>query len=169
MIALAIGLSTVAVPVFAEYGTNKSKSYEKAEEKKDEKKEDKSKSEKSDKNEKLPLSAETLACVQTAVDTRDTAIITAFDAYSASVKTALETRKTALKAAWALTTSKERKDAIKKAWKEYTSTTKTAKNTLKTSRKAAWTKFKEDFKACKDITSAELNSDTTSEGADIQL
>lgn len=168
MLAIAIGLSTITMPVFADYSTNDSKSKTDSTVKNDDKSKS-DKSEKKDAKEKLPLSAETLACIQTAVDTRDTAIMTTFDTYYASVKTALDTRKTALKAAWALSTSKDRKNAISKAWQDYKSAAKTAKDVLKKDRKTAWEKFKTDFKACKGVSDPELNSDSNSEGADILL
>jgi len=172
MLAIAIGLSVIAVPVFAE-DSNKTQGTDKpvktADNGKDHKDGDKSKSDKKDANAQLPLSADTLTCVQTALDARDTAIFTAFDADYTATKATLSTRTTALKAAWALSTSKDRKNAISKAWKEYKTTTKTANDTMKKGRKDAWKKYKEDFKACKGVTEGELNSDTTSEGADVLL
>ena len=46
------------------------------------------------------LDAVTLACVQTAIDGRDNAIIAGLDAYYPAAKTALQTRQATLKAAW---------------------------------------------------------------------
>lgn len=178
MLAIAIALSTVAVPVFAEdsYKTSDTdktiKTDDNGKDDKDTDKSDKSKSDKKDKsdaNANIPLSAETLLCVQIAVDTRDTALLTAIEVDYTATKLALETRKTALKAAWALSTAKERKNAISKAWKEYKTALKSSNDTLKKARKTAWNKFKDDFKICKGITEGELNSDKNSEGSDVLL
>lgn len=90
-----------------------------------------------------------LACVQTAVEKRENAIISAFDTQSSVVKTALSARKDALKAAWAITDQKERHVAIKKAWSDFTVTAKKAKTQLRKDRDSAWETFRQDIKACK--------------------
>ncbi len=90
-----------------------------------------------------------VACIQTAVETRDTAIITAFDTYAVAVKAALTTRKDALKAGWALAIAKERRTAIMSAWKAYKTALQTARGALKASKKLAWDGFKTASKACK--------------------
>lgn len=90
-----------------------------------------------------------VACMQTAVETRDTAIVAAFDTYATAVKSALNTRKDALKIAWAITDRKERRTAIMTAWKNYKIAIKDAKSALKTSKKTAWDTFKTASKACK--------------------
>jgi hypothetical protein len=68
------------------------------------------------------------ACAQTAVRTRDDALIAALTA-----------RRDALVTAWGMTDVKERKTAIKAAWKTYHS-----------ARKSAWKTFKDTMKkTCK--------------------
>src|SRR3989344_5984228 len=85
-----------------------------------------------------------LACMQTAVDKRDSAIIAGVDAYHTAVKTALETRKTSLKAAWGITDRKERRAALKTAWRAYRTALKGARKGLHTSKNAVWAAFKAD-------------------------
>lgn len=94
-------------------------------------------------------SADALACVQTALDKRDNAIISAFDAFSATVKTALQTRRDALKTAWGLTDKRLRRLAIKKAWSDFGVATKTARRTLNKARLAAWVQYAKDGRVCK--------------------
>ena len=89
-----------------------------------------------------------LACMQTAVGKRDTAIISAFDVFYAATKQALETRKTALTSAWGITDKTQRKTALTAAWKVYKDTQKTARQTLNKARKDAWQNFYTDRKAC---------------------
>jgi len=105
-----------------------------------------------------------LPCMITAVDTRDSAIIAAWETFSGSVKTALQTRKDALKAAWAKTDKKERKEAIKTAWNNYKSAIKTARKALNEARKAAWKKFNSDRKICRG-----QGEDTSNESHDSNL
>jgi len=111
------------------------------------------------------LTAEVVTCVQTAVETRDTAIIAAVDKYTTAVKAAITARKDALKAAWALPTAKEMRPAIKAAWAAYKTSLKDARKVMKTDKKAAWDKFKADRKTCK----APNEIDNSSEGMDSQL
>src|SRR5437016_6324066 len=62
-----------------------------------------------------------LACVQAAVDKRETAIQGAFSTLSASVTRALTTRATALHAAWGLTVKADVKKGVNAAWSAYRS------------------------------------------------
>ena len=90
-----------------------------------------------------------LACMQTAVEKRDNAMIAAQDAYSASWKTALQTRRDELKAAWGIQDKKQREEAIRAAWKKFRESRKTGRENFRTARKNAWNTFKTDSKACK--------------------
>jgi uncharacterized protein YqgV (UPF0045/DUF77 family) len=105
-----------------------------------------------------------LTKMQAAVDTRDTSILLAWDKYSTDVKSALEARKTALRAAWALTDRTTRRTAIKGAWTTYRNAVKSARETWRKNKKAAWTQWKIDAKAAKG--NAE---DNTSESVDNSL
>lgn len=90
-----------------------------------------------------------IACVQTAVDKRETAIMAAFATFTTTVNSALTTRKNALHAAWAMTDSKARREAIKAAWSAFHNTWKGATKKLHSDRKAAWEQFRKDAKACR--------------------
>lgn len=89
------------------------------------------------------------ACMSTAVEKRDNAILVSLDAYTLSIKTALEMRRDVLKAAWLLTDKSAREAAIKAAHQAFQGTWKKAATALKSSRKSAWQAFKVDAKACK--------------------
>ncbi len=89
------------------------------------------------------------ACIQSAIETRDTAIIAAFDKFHAAAKSALETRKTALKEAWAKPTWQERKTAVKAAWAAYSKALKEARTTFKQEKKDAWKQFHSNRVNCK--------------------
>jgi len=90
------------------------------------------------------------ACVQTALDTRETAIGTAFDTMQSAVKAGLATRKSSLHDAWGLSDRTARRAAIKTAWAKWSSDNKAAQAALKTSRKAAWGTFQTTVKnTCK--------------------
>lgn len=101
-----------------------------------------------EKNGKGALDATALLCVQTAIDGRDNAIIAGLDVYYPAAKTALQTRQAALKAAWAQTDQKTRRDMVKAIWKTYKDSVKLARAAMKGAQKAAWTKFETDRKAC---------------------
>jgi len=88
------------------------------------------------------------ACMQTAVDKRDTAIIAGVDAYSGTIKLALGARKDALKTAWAIENRTERRVAIKKVWKDFKVTSEKARKDFKLAKRAAWDQFNQDRKAC---------------------
>lgn len=113
-------------------------------------------------------SPEKLACVSTAVEKRDNAIIAAWDTFSAGAKTALQTRRDALKAAWLLTDKKERKAAIKKAWTDFRSSAKTARVAFNKARRDAWKQYKTDLKACR-AQGAPISDDYGSEGLEVNL
>ncbi len=88
------------------------------------------------------------ACMVKAVDTRDTAIISAFGSYSTSVQSALMARKDGLKAAWALSDTKARREALRKVWNDYRTSFRLARRTLRDARNVAWSQYKTDAKTC---------------------
>ncbi len=89
-------------------------------------------------------------CMQTAVETREGALSTAWDEFNESMSSALDARKTALKDAWGLSDVKAQKKANIAAWKEWKADSKEAHATLKADRKAAWDAFKKTAKdTCK--------------------
>ncbi len=89
-----------------------------------------------------------IACMQQAIEKRDTAIISGLDAYYAVTEASLQTRKETMKTAWAITDVKERRTALKDAWKTYRETIKIARNSFKTAKKSAWQQFYADRKTC---------------------
>lgn len=107
-----------------------------------------------------------VACVQTAVEKREGAIIAAFDKRNTSVRAALVKRQSDLKAAWGLTVRKDRNTAIHAARETYRKSWKDASATLRTERHAAWRAFNADRKACGGTAQT---SDVGTQGLDNQL
>jgi hypothetical protein len=101
-----------------------------------------------------------VACIQSGIDVRDSALVTGVDTYASAVKSALEARKTALKEAWSKTIGKERLTAIWDAWKIYKNSLSEAKKALKKARADAWKTFSASRKTCK------ATDDTSSSGLD---
>ena len=97
-----------------------------------------------------------LACMQTAVGGRDTAIIAAADVFYSAIKSALETRKAELVASWGLTIPVERRATRRAAWNKFYASSKQARTALRAAKKSAWDKFYADSKACKGVASDEL-------------
>jgi hypothetical protein len=92
-------------------------------------------------------------CMQTAVDTRETAIAEVFTTFNTGIIAALTVRKTALHDAWGMSDATARNTAIKKAWTDWKTAKKTAHTKLKNDRKAAWDSFKTTAKtSCKVVT-----------------
>ncbi len=88
------------------------------------------------------------ACVQTAVLKRESAVASAFDAFSTAVKSALTARSSALNTAWGKTDRKEIRTEVNAAWKTYRASLKSAKQTHNKAVRAAWSGFKTDAKTC---------------------
>ena len=76
-----------------------------------------------------------LTCMQTAVDTREDAIISAHTAYNTAIMSGLTARKNALHDAWGLTDGTARKTAIKSAWSTWKSVHTAARGDLNLVRK----------------------------------
>jgi len=90
-----------------------------------------------------------IACMKTAVEKRETALLDAYKAYSTKIQAAYETRKNDLLAAWSITDAKERQTAVKNAWNKYHQSVKTAFSEWKKSEKTAWSEFLKEAKNCK--------------------
>jgi len=90
-----------------------------------------------------------IACMKTAVEKRENALLSAYDTYVGKIKTAHETRKTDLLAAWSIQDPKERHTAIKAAWDKYRQSVKTATTEWNQSRRTIWTQFVQEAKNCK--------------------
>ncbi len=96
-----------------------------------------------------------VACVQAAIEKRDTAVIAAVDAYATAVKSALSARKDAEKAAWNLTDRNARRTALKAAQTTYRNSVRVARNAFRDARNSAWKQFRTDRKACGGSTGSE--------------
>jgi len=90
-----------------------------------------------------------IACMRTAVEKRENALLTAYDIYAGKLRTARETRKTDLLAAWSVQDPKERQAAVKAAWDKYRQNVKTTTTEWNQSRKTIWTQFLQEAKNCK--------------------
>lgn len=106
-----------------------------------------------------------LACMQTAVDKRDGALVKAFDAYHTSILTALKNRQSALKTAWGISSTADRQLAIRKAWNEYRTERHTARKTFTTAKNNAWQTFMSERQTCK----GSLIDDGTNAAVDIEI
>lgn len=105
-----------------------------------------------------------VACIKTAIETRDKAIVTAVKKYSDAAVVALEKRMSDLLAAWGQTDKTIRKEAIKQAWETSMKSVKDARRTFKQERKDAWKAFKESRRTC-----GGSSEDDGGERADSQL
>lgn len=90
-----------------------------------------------------------IACMKTAVEKRENALLSAYDTYAGKLRTARETRKTDLLAGWSIQDPKERQTAIKTAWDKYRQSVRTATIEWNQSRKTIWIQFAQDAKNCK--------------------
>ena len=89
-------------------------------------------------------------CMSGAVETRETALTTAWSDLNTSVTSALTARTSALVAAWNMSSATERTEALKTAWKEWKEDKKAAHTEFRNDRKAAWETFKKTAKdSCK--------------------
>lgn len=114
------------------------------------------------KKQQTMLDASAIACIKSAVIKREDALIGAFDAYAASLRTARTTRKDALSVAWDTSTPNERRTLVKAADKSFADATKTARNTWNTARRNTWKVFETDRKVCvPSATSLDTGSATT--------
>ena len=102
-----------------------------------------------------------IACMRTAVEKRENALISAYDTYTVKIKAAREAKKTALLAAWNIQDAKQRKEAIKQALKTFQESSKAAWKEFLTSKKTAWAQFEQDRKNCK--------APSTGEGAGLEV
>lgn len=90
-----------------------------------------------------------IACMKTAVEKRENALLSAYDVYVGKLRAARETRKTDLLSAWSIQDPKERHTAIKAAWDKNRQSVKTATTEWNQSKKTIWIQFAQDAKNCK--------------------
>lgn len=104
-------------------------------------------------------------CVKAAVEKREGAVATAFDAKSTCIKNALIARKNSLVNAWANKTDvKERNSAIKTAWDTFRQTKNDCQKTYKDAITNTWKQFRTDAKNC-----GHYGTELESEGADKEI
>ena len=103
------------------------------------------------------------ACMKTAVEKRENALITAVEKHSTTVLTALKNRKAGLLKAWDITDTAKRRAAIYVADKEYRNTLFKSRKELNEARKKAWKTFKEEKSKCKGV------DDMTTENSDTNI
>jgi len=104
-----------------------------------------------------PLQNFTL-CSQEAIENRDTKIATSRSVYNVAMTKALNDRKNKEKAAVALTSENNKKNAMKASVDAYKNHVKGAQNNLTDSRKIAWQEFEDDIKECHAIQDKELEA-----------
>lgn len=90
-----------------------------------------------------------IACMKTAVSTRETSLKSAHAAFSVAIDGAYTARESALSAAWSKSSWSEIKPSIRTAWKDFKDATKLGKRTWQSSKKETWKKFKTDAKSCR--------------------
>lgn len=95
------------------------------------------------------LSGTVVACIKTALEKKETTILSVFTTYQKNNFLALESRKKSLLAAWDKSTKSEVKNALSAAWKTYKKSFSENKSTLHTSRNLAWSMYKTEVKSCK--------------------
>ena len=90
-----------------------------------------------------------IACVKTAMDARETALMAGWATFNTSITSAYTMRKAALDAAWVMTDANARKTAIKAAWDAFKKSKQAAAKQWRTDQKAAWLAFRTATKTCK--------------------
>jgi hypothetical protein len=115
---------------------------------------------------KIPT-ADELTCIQDAITTRDTALVAAYDTFSATVKNALTTRTGALKTAWAKSTMPEIQTALKDVWRAYRKSVTDARIALRKAKMAAWETFHTEKMTCFPDNKAGVDSATMQNDAQL--
>ncbi len=111
-------------------------------------------------------SASTTECVQKAVDTRESALGTAWTTFNTAVSDALLDRQEALFNAWEIASTSERSTALKSAWKTWKTAHKDATSAFKTSRNTAWKTYRTTMvSTCKVIVPREESLEKDSIGS----
>jgi len=90
-----------------------------------------------------------VACLQTAIEKRDNAMIATLTIYNGAIIPAISARADALKSAWGLANQNSRSAAIKKAWSDFLALEKASLKALKADKRVAWSQFRKDKAVCK--------------------
>lgn len=107
------------------------------------------------------------ACMQSAVRTRDNALVDAFSAYNQSLATALHTRTDAQVSAWAKVNLDERAIALKASEKAFTSSYNDASRQLDKTKKTIRTTYSNAEKNCKKNGRSSSSSTTSSSSSSV--
>jgi hypothetical protein len=89
-----------------------------------------------------------IICMKTAVEKRESALLSAYDVYAGKLRTVREIKKTDLLAAWSIQDPKERQAAIKAAWDKHRQSVKAVTKEWNQSRKTIWVQFAQEAKIC---------------------
>lgn len=93
-------------------------------------------------------SSAVLPCLAAAVDTRESALISARVSFNAKIVAALEARRVALKAAFQITDNGQRQAAIRAAWNVFVKASADARAQYQVDVKAAWSAYLIAAKKC---------------------
>ncbi len=102
-----------------------------------------------------------VACIQNAIDIRDTALAKMVNDWSSSTGNALRTRREALKDSWSIIDYKKRRFAQRTAWSEYRKLLRSANASKAKERSRTWKKFEQDRRQCEGAYSPEMITGST--------
>jgi hypothetical protein len=102
-----------------------------------------------------------VACIQNAIDTRDTALANMVSDWSSSTGNALQARREALKDSWSIIDYKKRRLAQRTAWSEYRKLLRSANSSKAKERSRSWKKFEQDRRQCEGAYSPEMITGST--------
>jgi len=113
------------------------------------------------------LTSEELTCIQDAITTRDSVLLTAYDTFTTAVKSALSARTETLKSAWTKSSISEIQAALIDAWKAYRRSIVSARIDLRRAKVATWQAFHTEKSTC--FTDNKAGVDTSTMMSDAQL
>lgn len=90
-----------------------------------------------------------VACIGTAVATRETALGSAVSSMNTSVENAYSARASALAAAYAQTDTAEVRTDVRAAWDAFKKDVRAARSAWKAAQKSAWNTYRDSTKSCK--------------------
>jgi hypothetical protein len=93
-----------------------------------------------------------LGCLTKAVEKRENALISAYETFSAEIKSALEKRKADLITAWGINNWYERNKARINAWNNFRKAKREATRKYNATVRKIWREFHQEAKNCKVIT-----------------
>lgn len=106
-----------------------------------------------------------IACVKTAVATRESALSSAWTALNSAVVSAYSARASALADAYSNGTRAEVRADVKTAWKAFKDTVREARAEVKSDRADAWKTFKASAKSCKGTGDLDDSTNASVEGS----